>query len=44
MREGEAKAKLDAAVMAVTKLHNPIELVAETFKVPLEDLKKALEK
>lgn len=42
--EGEAKAKLETAVMAVTKLHNSIELVAETFNVPIEDLKKALEK
>lgn len=41
---GEAKAKLEDAVIAVREFNVSIELVAEKFGVPLDELKKALEK
>lgn len=42
-KEGEAKARLENAVTAVKELGLEISLVSEKFKVPLADLKKALE-
>ena len=43
-KEATAKAKLEAAIIAVQKFHIPEETVAREYDVPLADLQKALEK
>lgn len=40
--EGRADAKLEAAVIAVKNYHQPIEIVAADFNVPIEELESRL--
>lgn len=42
LAEGRADAKLEAAVIAVKNYHQPIEIVAADFNVPVEKLKSRL--